>query len=310
MELRQLKIFLMVASRLNITRAAEELHLSQSSVSEQIQNLEGDLKSKLFDRSSRQLRLTAAGQRLLDYATPLLALADEARSSVQIAAGVAFGNLAIGALETICAMRLPPIIAAYTAAHPSISVDVSAANTRELLKQVNGDTLDVCFVFGERQSEKNLHCEILNREELVVLIPSNHPLSIHDEVTLEDLRAETFLVTKDGCVYRDMFENAFSTLETRPRIASEIDSIATLTRLVEMGMGCALLPRMLVNLSDVRYVAVTCRGFTSTDVPISMLWRRRDVQPPQLTLFLESVRGCFAGIKPADDRHRHEALSP
>jgi len=309
MELRQLKIFLVVASKLNFTRAAEELHLSQSSVSEQIQNLEDNLQVKLFDRSQRQLKLTDAGARLVEYAQRLLRLADEAQASVHTAAELAFGKLSIGALETICVARLPTMLTAYTTAHPSISVHVKTANTRELLQQVGDDALDVCLLLGERQLEKNLHSEIIFREELVVLLPVNHPLAHNGEIRLEDLTQETFLVTETGCVYRDMFEKAFASQPNRPRLAGEIGSIATLKNLVETGAGCALLPRFVTQSNDGKSVAVTCKGLTTTDVPISMVWRRRDVQPPRLVLLLELIRNNFAHIKPDDDHHRHATQS-
>lgn len=86
MQLRHLKTFVAVASSLNITRAAERIHLAQSSVSEQIQALEADLDATLFDRTGRKLKLTEAGERLLDHAHELLARADEARAAVTAAA--------------------------------------------------------------------------------------------------------------------------------------------------------------------------------------------------------------------------------
>ncbi|RYY02312.1 MAG: LysR family transcriptional regulator [Gammaproteobacteria bacterium] len=210
-----------VALKLNLTRAAEELHLSQSSVSEQVQNLEENLKAKLFERSTCHLELTEVGKCLHDYATRLLSLADEAQFSVQASAGVAVGKLSIGVLETICSTRLPSVIATYNATHPSVSVGISAANTRELLKQLKEDSLDICFVFGDHHTEKNLNSEIVHREELVLLAPSNHSLSTNSEVPLEDLMSEIFLVTETGCVYAKCLKKPFPSPSARPALQAK-----------------------------------------------------------------------------------------
>jgi DNA-binding transcriptional LysR family regulator len=122
MELRQLKTFVTVASTLNFTRAAEQVHLAQSSVTEQIQALESDLGTAPFDRSRRRLHLTEAGRRLFDYARDVLSLVDEARASVADAAGVHTGALTVGALETLSASRPPPLLATFGQTHPMVEI--------------------------------------------------------------------------------------------------------------------------------------------------------------------------------------------
>jgi DNA-binding transcriptional LysR family regulator len=102
MQLKHLRTFITVADTLNLTRAAEKLHLAQSSVTEQIQALEIGLGTALFDRSRPRLALTAAGARLLDYAGRLLALSDEARAAVLDETGKVAGRLIVGAIDSLC----------------------------------------------------------------------------------------------------------------------------------------------------------------------------------------------------------------
>jgi DNA-binding transcriptional LysR family regulator len=135
MQLRHLRTFAAVASTLNITRAGEKVHLAQSSVTEQIQSLEADLGAPLFDRSRHRLRLTEAGRRLLEYAGDLLSLADEARSAVADAAGLVAGTLTVGGLETLCASRLPPLLAKFHREHPAIGLQLKAASTGEMQRR-------------------------------------------------------------------------------------------------------------------------------------------------------------------------------
>jgi DNA-binding transcriptional LysR family regulator len=307
MQLRHLKTFMAVASTLNVTRAAEQVHLAQSSVTEQIQALEADLGTALFSRSRRKLQLTEAGRRLLDYAGDLLALADEARAAVADAADLSAGTMTIGALETLCAAWLPPILADYQARHPAVRLQLKAAGSAELRKGLRRGTMDVCFAFGAGPFEADLHHEKVSEESLVVITPRGHKLAKRGVIYAADLVNEPFLVTEPGCVYRQMFESAFEAgTDFRPRLAGEFGSIAAIRRLVESGVGCALVPHLVSFGADGTLMAVPWGG-NLRSVPISMLWRRQRVQPPVLRNFLDAARQSLAAITPNDDHPRHAA---
>jgi DNA-binding transcriptional LysR family regulator len=310
MQLRHLKTFMAVASTLNVTRAAEQVHLAQSSVTEQIQMLEADLGAALFDRSRRRLQLTEAGRRLLDYAGDLLALANEARAAVADAADLTAGTLTIGALETLCATWLPPFLATYRAERPAVRLHLKAAGSSELRKGVRSGVMDVCFAFGAGPFEPDLHHEPLAEEDLVIITSPGHRIAGRNIIRAEDLVNEPFLVTETGCVYRQMFDNAFPAGSARrPHVAGEFGSLVAIRRLVEAGVGCALVPRLVAAEAD-GSLAVTPWDGDLRSVPISMLWRRQRVQPPVLRHFLDAVRQSFAAIRPNDARPRHAARSP
>jgi DNA-binding transcriptional LysR family regulator len=310
MQLRHLKTFQAVASTLNVTRAAEQVHLSQSSVTEQIQALEADLGTALFDRSRRRLQLTEAGRRLLEYAGDLLALADQARAAVADAADLTTGTLTIGALETLCANWLPPILARYRAGHPTVHLKLKVAGSGELRNGARNGVMDVCFAFGAEHFEPGLQYEPLAEEDLVVIAPPGHRLEGREVIQVEDLAGEPFLVTETGCIYRQMFESAFPAGSAgRPPVAGEFSSIAAIRRLVETGVGCALVPRLVASEADGSLVASPWGGDVRS-VPISMIWRRQPVQPPVLRHFLSAVRQSFATIRPGDARPRHAARFP
>jgi DNA-binding transcriptional LysR family regulator len=309
MQLRHLKTFKAVASTLNVTRAAEYVHLSQSSVSEQIQALEADLGTALFDRSRRKLQLTEAGRRLLEYASDLLALADQARAAVADAADLTAGTLTIGALETLCANWLPPLLASYQARHPAVHLKLKVAGSGELRNGVRNGAFDACFVFGTGPLEPGLQDEPVAEEDLVVIAPPRHSFDGRQVIKAEDLAGEPFLLTETGCVYRQMFESAFPAGSAgRPPIAGEFSSIAAIRRLVETGVGCALVPRLVASEANGSIVASPWGG-DARSVPISMIWRRQRVQPPVLRHFLNSVHESFAIVRPGDGRPRHAARS-
>ncbi|WP_082582874.1 LysR family transcriptional regulator [Frateuria sp. Soil773] len=299
MQFRHLKTFVAVAATGNITRAGERVHLAQSSVTEQIQALEEDLGAALFERTRRGLRPTPAGRCLLDYAQRLLALADEARAAVADAAGQVAGRLAIGGLETLCATRLPPLLAAFGREYPAVELQLGSAGSGPLRAAVIAGELDVGFVFGEAAGDAALCRQVVAREPLVVIVPAGHRLAKRRALMPGDLAGETFLATEPGCVYRRMFDEAFPAAAAgRPRLAGSFGSLAAVRAMVEAGAGCALLPKLA---AEGRFAALPWRGPESS-VAVTMLWRRQGLPPPPLRLFLDAARAGLAEAMPADAR--------
>ena len=305
MQIRHLKTFTAVASTLNFTRAAAQVHLAQSSVTEQIQALEADLGAPLFDRSNRKLCLTAAGQQFLEYAHALLDLADEARAAVAEAANLA-EDLTIGGLETLCATRLSPLLAHFGQAHPSVKLQLKVGSSSDLRSALRSAAMDVCFAFSTLSDSEELQSEVVGSERLVLIVPPKHRLAHATEVGPDDVAEEPFLVTEPGCVYRHMFETAFPAI--RPRIAGEVASLAAIRSLVEGGMGCALLPEVALANTNGAVHRLNWRGDVQS-VPVTMAWRHRRVQPPALKLFLDEARARFAVVMPTDVRHPRAAQS-
>jgi len=275
MDLKRLKTFVRVARTLNLSEAARQIHRTQSSVTEQVQALEADLGVALFDRSNRRLALTAAGTCLLDYADRLNGLADEARDAVLAAAGSACRTLAVGGIETLAAAFLPDVVARMAAAHPDIAVRVTVAQTSALHAQVKDGTLDAALFFGTLPQDDGLACSVIAQAPLVLIVPPGHRLAARASAGHDDVARERFLVTASGCAYRRMFEAAFrSRVEGEPVIAGESDSVAAIVRMVERGLGCAIVPRMVPALAEAPVAIVPWHGEGAT-VPVSLAWRAR-----------------------------------
>jgi DNA-binding transcriptional LysR family regulator len=170
--------------------------------------------------------------------------------------------------------------------------------------------MDVCFTFGEAPSDPELQSEPVAREDFVIIAPLGHRLAGRTAIDPEELADEAFLVTERGCVYRHLFESAFPAVSSnRPRVAGEFSSIAAIRSLVETGLGCALVPRLVALSTDGRIVALPWIGGADS-VPISMIWRRRRVQSPGLHLFLEAARDSFGPLRSGDVRPRHAVPFP
>ena len=282
MQLKHLKTFVAVAGTLNLTKAAGIVHLSQSSVSEQIQALEADIGAALFERGRRGLSLTPAGQALLEPARAMLALADDARDAVAEASGEVSGHLRIGGLESLCATRLPALIARYRRDHPQIEVSLGAGSSGELRRRVEAGALDAAFVYGEPTMDAPFRSAVIARDPLVIIAPPG----------TNDWTQLAFLRTEPGCVYRRMFDDAFTGRDMR--IAGDYGSLSAVVALVEAGMGAALIPAPIV--ADTAQVARLTPPPGVETAPVSLLWRHRRGLPRHLAAFLAASREAVAAV--------------
>ncbi|MTW12119.1 LysR family transcriptional regulator [Pseudoduganella eburnea] len=314
MQLKHLRTFLAVASTLSFTKAGQKVHLAQSSVTEQIQALEDDLGVKLFERSQRKLALTDAGAQLVEYAGALLSLAADARAAVTGGAGALSGRLAVGALETLCVHWLAPLLAGFQGRHPGLELDVRVGGSGELRNAVRDGTLDVCFSFTEPPAESGLLSERVGADDLVLLLPAGHALAARGSAGPQQLLRERFLVTAQGCAYRNMFETAFAGAGFQsPPVAGEYGSLGAIVGMVRAGFGCALMPRLALAGLDGGIAALPWEGGAGS-VAIQMIWRARQL-PAALRQFQEAVRSRPLGLHEAvaaidvQDGARREAVS-
>lgn len=235
----------MVARTLNVTRSAERLNFAQSSVTEQIQGLERDIGATLFERRGRRLRLTAAGERLLAYADRMLALAAEARTEVAAASGSAVTTtVRLAAPETLCAQRLPAVLARLRGRTPHVRLAVRAASRAELHRAIPDGAADVCLGIGDAPADRAVVAEALAPEPLVLVAAASHPLADRDAVSVEALRSTTWLATERGCAYREAFERGLGAGTPSP--VAEVSSIRSLAACVAAGEGIALVPEVAV----------------------------------------------------------------
>jgi DNA-binding transcriptional LysR family regulator len=297
MRLKHLRTFVAVATTLNLTRAGEKLHLAQSSVTEQIQSLENDIGTPLFDRSRRKWTLTPAGTRLLEYAIAIIALSDEARGAVLDERREVTGRVVVGGIESLCGSRLPAVLLKYCADFPDVQVTLRAGKTTDLHGGLKAGLLDVYFTFGESCEEPGLRSERVATEPIILVGPPNHRLSGQRRITLEELSQEEFLLTIFGCPVREVFEKAFAQQARRPRIIAEFASIAAMRGIVENGVGCTLLPAFAAReaLASGRVVALAWPALQ--ELPVSMRWRQQRSPPPPLHHFLQAARSSLAACE-------------
>jgi DNA-binding transcriptional LysR family regulator len=307
---RLLKTFLAVARTRNITRAAEQIHLAQSSVSDQIQSLETELGADLFARSKLGLELTRAGETLRPYAEEILMLADEARAAVEATTGQTAGTVTIGALETIASVKLPQWLSAFRGGHPDINLRLKVAGSGDLLRKLEDDEIDVAFCFDKGDLDHRLAKRTISAEPLILVAPPEQG-SESRRGDLTALASMSFVATEVGCVYRHLFDKAFAEAGiAAPELAAEVGSIGAIARLVAAGAGMGLVPRLAVAdaLDRGEIIEMPWPGSVRT-ASLVMIWRRRRVQPPALKLLLAAASDSYAPVKSSDAHLRHAVSS-
>lgn len=294
MELRQLATFREVANMLSFTRAAEALDYAQSSVSSQIQELETELGTPLFERLSKRILLSDAGRRLLPYAERMLQLADEARAAVPSAEEPS-GTLTIVTPESLCIHRLPPVLAQFRARYPLVQVIFRPTDGIDFRRTLAEGRADMAFCYGELQSFPDLNTEPLVREPLALFAHPEHPLSRRSRVETRMLHGETLLLTEVGCVYRERFERILSAAGVHPASTVEFSSIEAIKQCVIAGMGLSLLPEVTVRdeLARGRLVALP---WTEQDFGLVtlMAWHRDKWFSPALRALIALSRDILA----------------
>ncbi|PSH05677.1 MAG: LysR family transcriptional regulator [Acidobacteria bacterium] len=257
MDLYQLEAFVAVAQERSFSRAALRLHRTQSAVSQTIGKLEDTLGEKVFERSSRDGTLTAAGAVLLQYAEELLNLRERARDAISELRSLHEGKLTVAANE-FTSLCLLPVLHVYHRLHPSIKIQVQRALAGDIARQVL--THQVEFgVLSFKPEDEQLSTTTIYRDELVFVVYPGHSLASVEKVSIHDLGAESFVAHNVTSPLRNKVIDAFKRTRTTLHMDVELPTLSSIKDFVRMGNGVALVPRMSVEgeLQRGELVAIT-----------------------------------------------------
>jgi DNA-binding transcriptional LysR family regulator len=261
MELQQMRYVVAVAETANFTRAAQRCHVVQSALSHQIAQLERELGARLFERTSRRVRLTAAGEAFLPAARQALEAAERARAEAAAAAGEIRGRLAIGTIPTVTAVDLPEALRAFRQRHPQVRVSLRVDGSETLTRGVREGVLDLAFLgLPPEARPKGVRGQELARDELVAVVAPGHPLAAEPEgtVTLRRLAEEVFVDFPEGSAGRAQSDVAFSAAGLTRDVAFEANGAELLIALVRNGLGVGMAPSSLTSrLAGLRAVRVS-----------------------------------------------------
>jgi DNA-binding transcriptional LysR family regulator len=286
MELRHLRTIAAVARHGSFTKAAEELHLAQSAVSQQLRRLEDELGVTVFRRTSRSVELTAEGRLVLDHAHRVLAEVDGLRDELDELTGLVKGELRLGGLYPTGLYDLHAVIAGFHGQHPGVAIHFVEGTQDDLLGQLRLDELDAVFtaVDPDRIGE-DLTATKLSEEEFVVALPVDHPLTARAEITLEELAGEALVAFRENSALRRRLETAMAEVGLEPRNAFVCTEIGAVRDLVSRGLGIAVMPRSHVEAAG-PHVAWRPVGPSPLTWPVALVWRAGRRQPPASKAFL------------------------
>lgn len=294
MELRQLETFLCVARRRSFTRAAEELHLTQPAVTRQIAALEAELKTPLFDRLGKSVPLTAAGEMLLRYAGQILRLAADAQEAVAEVGLGASGRLAVGASTTLATYVLPGVLTRFRAAHPGVDVTIRTGVSAHITGLVLSGGVDLGLVTNEGLTDTVLSLEPLGEYETVLVTPPGHPLTQHDTVTALALVGQPLLLMEPGTNLRHYVDQLFASTGVVLTPTMELDSVETIKRMVEVGLGISLLPRVAVE-TEVAAGTLVARSLVEAEKfqrSMALAWRPDKFRTAAMEAFIALLRSA------------------
>ncbi|UHA73793.1 LysR family transcriptional regulator [Paenibacillus sp. 481] len=305
MELKQLQTFQAVAKELSFTRAAERLNYAQSSVTAQIQALEQHFATPLFERLGKRILLTEAGQRLLPYADNMLRLADEAYAYVP-GETEPTGILTIGAPESLCTYRLPPLLKMFRERYPSVQIVFRTGICPDLRRMLQEGVLDIAFTM-ESPTETDpvgpLIETTIEQIQMMLVVHPEHRLTQQARVAPSDFLNETLLTTEAGCSYRIMLEQALHAANVKSCTNLEFFSIETIKQCAIAGLGITLLPQMSVA-TQLNEGLLKTLNWVGPDFPITIqVLRHKDKWlSPTLARFMDMTMEYFGTTRNDNER--------
>jgi DNA-binding transcriptional LysR family regulator len=242
MEMHQLRYFVAVAQTGSFSRAAERCHVSQPSLSQQIQKLERRLKQQLFERLGRRVALTDAGRLLLDRGTAILAAVEDAERRLQVDDEKG-GRLSLGVIPTIAPYLLPVVLRRFFQRHPNVDLTVHEDVTSQVQSAVAAGDLDLA-IGALPMNDSRLQVESLFSEPLLLALPRGHRLANRRKITIDHLREERFILLNEMHCLGEQVLSFCNSHGCQPWIACKNAQISTVQSLIAMNQGVSLLPAM------------------------------------------------------------------
>jgi len=296
MEFHQLRYFLAVARDGNFSRAAERCHVSQPSLSQQIQKLEEELGEKLFSRLKRQTILTTAGEALVPRALRILNEADAARQDVADSARLVRGRVTIGILPTIAPYLLPQVLLLAAKQCPAVEIIIHEEPTARLLAMGLACDIDLA-VLSIFPTDERFFVEKIHEEELLLALPQGHALTTRRSVKMGDLESERFILMKEGHCLGDQALHLCSRHDLQPAVVFRSAQLETIQALITAGAGVSLIPAMARQRGRAASPHYRSLAHPRPSRPINLAWRKEHHQSKATLEFIRLVYEAIATLK-------------
>ena len=242
---RRLQVFHTVAKLLSFTKAAETLHMTQPAVTFQVRQLEEYFNTRLFDRTHNRISLTEAGKRVFEYAGKIFDTYAEMENAVKELTGEVSGVLIIGASTTIAEYMLPALLGDFKAQYPDVNVRLKVSNTEGIVSMVENNVIDLGVVEA-LVANKNLAVELCKHDQLVAIVPPNHPLADEEVLEAERLLQHPYICREEGSGTREVIVEYLQDVglnSSELDVIMELGSPEAIKGAVEAGIGITVLSK-------------------------------------------------------------------
>ena len=293
MDFGQIEAFVQVAANKSFSRAADALQLTQPSITARIQSLERDLGEELFERSGRGVRLTDAGAAFLTYAERVLKSLQEGRAVVDEVRNGQLGSLRLGSAFTISTYVLPKILHAFQRRFPGVRVSIRTGHSEQVLAMLLNDEVQVGLV--RSLSHPDIESIHLYDDEIILVVNADHPFAASRQASSDDVAAQPLILFNRGSSYFGLINGFFQQVGLVPNVTMELDSIEAIKRMVEQGLGIALVPGVTIEreLAFGTLVQVTITDAPSVSRPVSLIYPRARKRPRSVQAFVDVICDAY-----------------
>lgn len=297
MDLQQLTTFRTIATLGSFSQAAEIMGYAQSTVSEQIKNLETELQVRLFKRAgSKRVELTPPGEVLLNYAQKMSNLEDEIKTEIAKPSEPR-GTLSIRIPETVSIYYLPPVLKRFHMQYPKINLGFMNCTYFDLPEELKAGIVDLGFLIIDDYRSADLVSEPLRPIPLWMVTYPSHPMAAGSAVDLSRLKGEPLLAPANDCSYMHMLDRILTEQKVRLPLVWRFNSITAIKQVLRSGTGVSVLPEIAVE-KEVRegsLVALPWQEGMPVTAYLLMIWQRNKYMTPVMQGFMEMVRDGLAG---------------
>ena len=294
MDLGQIEAFVQVAQHRSFSKAADSLFLTQPSVTARIQSLERDLGESLFVRNGRGVRLTEMGTAFLPFARRALKALQEGRDALDGMRNLDIGTLKLGSALTVSTYVLPKILKQYCATYPGVEVSVHTGRSEQVLQMVLSD--DVHCALERTVHHPDIVTVPLYEDDLVLASAPQHRFAKSGTATIEEAGREQLILFDKGSSYSQLIQGVFRQHGIVPHTLMELDTIEATKKMVEEGLGIALLPKVSTEreFAQGTLSSITITNATMPRRQISLIFRKNRKHTRAVLAFFTLLSEQFA----------------
>ncbi len=290
MELRHVRYFDAIAETLNFTRAAERLHVTQSTLSHQIRQMEDELGVELFDRSAKKIRMTESGELLRTYLTPALEQIDRGVQALRGEVEALTGTIRLGTTPSFNTRMVPHCVSSFLHHYPGIQVTVEELSAAMIASQLKSGGLDLAVSY--RPEGSDLWFEPLYNEELRLVVAASHPLAKRRRVRVVELHHVRMVLLDPQFQTRQLLNECFEAAGAEPLVVAQLNSVAPMIELIrQTGLAGIIGETAVTPSADLRVVPL--EDPTPIRTP-GMLWRKGATRSPVIKHFADIIRRATA----------------